>query len=87
MELKKIPQEITKKILTDMYLNQFTEKQIRDNINTIIRDNRKNEPQYKALIASGGSPCVQKIRDKEFTEFVETYGFPKGYAKSEKINI
>lgn len=85
MELKKIPQEITKKILIEMYLYQFTEKQIRSNINLIIRDNRKNEPLYKNLIASGGSPCVQKIRDKEFFEFMETYGFPKGYAKSEKI--
>lgn len=87
MELKKIPQEITKKVLTEMYLNQFTEAQIRYNINLIICDNRKNEPAYKHLIANGKNLSVQKIRDKEFFEFVETYGFPKGYAKAEKINV
>lgn len=86
-ELKSIPLEITKSKLSNMYRNQYTDAQIRKNINTIISDNRKNEPEYKELIESGKSLSVQKIRDKEFQEFVAIYGYPKGYAKSEKINI
>ena len=86
-ELKIIPLEITKSKLSDMYRNQYTDAQIRRNINTIISDNRKDEPAYKELIASGKSLSVQKIRDKEFQEFVSIYGYPKGYAKSVKINI
>ena len=47
-------------------------------INEIIYDNRKNNRIYK------GSTRKQIINTKsifkkEFLEFVETYGFPKGY--------
>ena len=80
MELKFIPLEITKSRLVGMYQSEYTEAQIRRDINTIIIDNRKNEAEYKGKIASGKPIAVHKIRHKEFLEFARLKGWPKGYA-------
>ena len=69
--LKTLPYAVTKKELVLMYLDQMSEIQIRKNINTLLIDARKK------------SPCnpvrTQKVWHDEFTEFIETYGLPKGY--------
>lgn len=59
-----------------MYLNQLPEATIRNGINVIICDNRKNESGFKVV---GKMPSVQKIREREFREFMAVYGAPKGY--------
>ena len=79
MELKFIPLEITKSRLVGMYECEYTEAQIRRDINTIIIDNRKNEPEYKSKIDQGKPISVHKIRQKEFLEFARMKGWPKGY--------
>jgi hypothetical protein len=75
--LKPLPYAVTKQQLVNMYLDQMSEIQIRRNINTIILDNRKK------------SPCNtlqgQKVWHEEFKEFLETYGLPKGYCKTQNF--
>jgi len=55
-----------------MFLGQMTEKQIREGINTIIADNRKE-------CTPKNSVAVQLIWHDELMEFIAVYGMPKGY--------
>lgn len=83
MDLKIIPSEITKARLVSMYRDQFPENFILNEINVIISDNRKNEKAFKLSI--GGTPCVKKLRWREVVEFANVHGWPRGYAKPEKV--
>ena len=77
METKQTPKELphstTKSGLSSMYLNQMSEHSIRQGINQIIADMRKNTPLATTF--------SKKIFHNELMEFVRTYGMPKGYVK------
>ncbi len=72
-ELKTLYYIRTKKELVNLYLNQFSEKNIRDYINDIIRTTR---PKCKRC---------KNISIKESLLFIERYGLPLGYQLSDEM--
>lgn len=67
----KIPNSCTKKQLYDMYRLDLSERQMRNGINAIIKENR-GLPKFHQV-------CIQQIAPKELKEFIETYGLPRNY--------
>jgi hypothetical protein len=67
----KMPNSCTKKQLYNMYRLDMSERQMRNGINAIIKENR-GLPKFHQV-------CIQQIAPKELKEFVETYGLPKNY--------
>ncbi len=61
----------TKRKLVNLYLNQFSEKKIRQYIRAIIQDFRPNDVNCR------------NISVKEVSEFINIYGKPIGYEVSE----
>lgn len=64
----------TKKGLINLYLSQYSEKDIRIYINDIIKDYR---PQKNKR--------CKNISLSEFLTFVELYGLPEGYCLSQEL--
>ncbi len=64
----------TKKELTQLYLTQFSEKNIRDFINDIIQKTRPNV-----------SKRCKNISIKETLIFIDRYGLPEGYQLSDEM--
>ena len=65
---KPLPHSVTKAELVGMYCNQFSERNIRMQINEILKE--KNI-----------SKNIKIIPHLSFMEFVETNGLPKGYCQ------
>jgi len=63
---KVLPHSVTKAELVGMYCDQFSEANIRKQINEILKE--KNISKNTKIIPHN-----------EFSEFVATYGLPKGY--------
>ena len=68
---KKFPHSCTKKELFNMYRLDMSERQMRNGINAIIKENR-GLPKFHQV-------CIQQIAPKELKEFIETYGLPRNY--------
>lgn len=68
---KKMPNSCTKKELYDMYRLDMSERQMRNGINAIIKENRGLPKMHPV--------CIQQVAPKELKEFIETYGLPKNY--------
>lgn len=77
IQSKKIPYSITKiQLVTLCY--PYPESTIRNRINAIIYDNRKNLPE------NAGKTILEVIRGhfiekSELIEYFQTYGLPDGY--------
>jgi len=71
---KPMPNSCTKKQLFNMYLLDLPKREIRKNINLIIKENRK-------LINE--KICNQNISPKELQEFIAIYGLPRNYEKEQ----
>lgn len=54
-----------------MYRLDMSERQMRNGINAIIKENR-GLPKFHPV-------CIQQIAPKELKEFIETYGLPRNY--------
>lgn len=70
-KLKKMPHSCTKSELFEMYRLDMTDREMRNGINTIIRENRglpKFHPTKK-----------QQVFPKELQEFIAVYGLPRNY--------
>ncbi|MFN3908268.1 MAG: hypothetical protein ACK4JX_04475 [Flavobacterium sp.] len=80
MALKILHYIRNKKELTALYLSQFTEEFIREEINDIIR-------MYRPSYTIGMRVCANRISDQEFLQFVEFHGVPSGYILSEEMQI
>ncbi|CEN34927.1 conserved hypothetical protein [Capnocytophaga cynodegmi] len=63
----------TKKQIVSLYINQYSEKNIKKYINEIICDYRKNAKNCK------------NISTQEALTFIELYGTPDGYVLSEEL--
>lgn len=63
----------TKKELVSLYINQYSEKNIRKYINDIIKQYRNDNKYYRNLSL------------QEALTFIELYGLPKGYELSETL--
>ncbi|WP_445718221.1 hypothetical protein [Flavobacterium sp.] len=68
---KKMPHSCTKSQLYDMYCLDMSRRQIRNGINTIIKENR-GLPKFHNV-------RLIQIAPKELKEFIETYGLPRNY--------
>lgn len=68
---KKMPNSCSKKELYNMYRLDMSERQMRNGINAIIKENR-GLPKLHPV-------CIQQIAPKELKEFIETYGLPRNY--------
>lgn len=72
MSLKPLPYSVTKAQLVEMYLNQLSEKTIRSNINIILQSQKLNKK-------------LKRIPHSSFMEFVEIFGLPQNYIKSDLV--
>ncbi len=79
---KKIPYALSKQELVKLCY-PIPEYTIRNRINLIIYDNRKNLPEFQGFTMSKiiSSHYIQRV---DLIEFFETYGYPENY--EDKIN-
>ncbi len=73
-KLKELPYSTTKCSLLQMYGDQMADNYIRKEINLIIISCRG--------LPTNETPQVKKISHREFMEFVDIHGLPKGYSHS-----
>lgn len=75
---KTLPHAVSKTKLVEMFSDQYSESKIKQAINLIIIDNRKNKPLYKDYTPAK-LRRIKAINHQEFMEFIAIYGEPKGY--------
>lgn len=75
-QLKTLPHSVSKAQLVELYKGEMSKKEVLQNVTVIMIENRKGD---KVPLSDEEIKLKKCIRHKEFTEFVETFGMPKGY--------
>jgi hypothetical protein len=70
-KLKKMPYACTKVLLKKMYMLDLTQRELRNGINGIIKENRGLPKMHPVRL--------RQVRHNELMEFVEVFGAPRGY--------
>lgn len=69
--MKKMPHSCTKARLYELYCLDMSRRQIRNGINSIIKENR-GLPKFHPV-------KLHQIAPKELKDFIDTYGLPRNY--------